>query len=55
MQTQPHPELARWKVQYAHLRSRLAQTGWISEGSDSTISGILRCTGIRGHEPEHQA
>jgi hypothetical protein len=32
MQTQPHPELARWKVQYAHLRSRLAQTGWISEG-----------------------
>jgi hypothetical protein len=32
MQTQPHPDLARWKVQYTQLRRRLAQTGWISEG-----------------------
>ena len=32
MQTQQHPNLARWQGQYAQLRSRLAQTGWISEG-----------------------
>src|ERR1035438_4248416 len=32
MQTQPKPDLARWKAQYAQFRSRLAQTGWISEG-----------------------
>jgi cyclopropane fatty-acyl-phospholipid synthase-like methyltransferase len=32
MQTQHNSELARWKVQYAQLRTRLAQTGWISEG-----------------------
>jgi hypothetical protein len=32
MQTQPHPNWARWQVQYAQLRRRLAQTGWISEG-----------------------
>lgn len=32
MQTQQTPNLARWQVQYAQLRRRLAQTGWISEG-----------------------
>jgi cyclopropane fatty-acyl-phospholipid synthase-like methyltransferase len=32
MQAQQNPDLARWKAQYAQRRSRLAQTGWISEG-----------------------
>jgi len=32
MQTRQNPDLARWQGQYAKLCSRLAQTGWISEG-----------------------
>ena len=32
MKKQPASDLARWKVQYAQLRRRLGQTGWISEG-----------------------
>lgn len=32
MAEQKHPDLARWKTQYAQLRQRLAQTDWISEG-----------------------
>ena len=32
MQTRQHPDWARWQRQYAQLRSRLAQAGWISEG-----------------------
>jgi hypothetical protein len=32
MATLKKTSLAQWKVQYAQLRSRLAQTGWISEG-----------------------
>ena len=31
MQTQRNPNWARWQAQYAQLRSRLAQPGWISE------------------------
>jgi Family of unknown function (DUF6788) len=29
---QKNSSLAQWERQYAQLRSRLAQTGWISEG-----------------------
>src|SRR5213595_4256344 len=32
MKKQQASDLARWKVQYAQWRSRLGQTGWISEG-----------------------
>jgi len=32
MQTQQDPDWVRWHGQYAQLRRRLAQTGWISEG-----------------------
>jgi hypothetical protein len=32
MATLKKTSLAQWKAQYAQLRDRLAQTGWISEG-----------------------